>query len=238
MKYIIKFRKEGKIRFISHLDLQKVFLRLFRIIGIKPKYSNGFNPHPKLSFALPLSLGFGSKAEYLELETEEESSFDFEMVNSKLKSYLPDGLVIEYIRVKPHNINKKLASFIDSAQYKIKCPINFHTYTKQDIEKLIKKYLDQKEIPYEKKSRKSGKTNIIDLKKSIYDMKLLEVDNNYITLSCSLHAGNDSVLNPNVLITNFYEFMDIPLDITDLIVTRTNVFCQVDNSVINVDSIF
>lgn len=231
MKYIIKFKKQGKIRFISHLDLQKVFLRLFRIIDVKPKYSNGFNPHPKLSFALPLSLGFASEAEYLELETESEASFNIEDVKSRLLEYLPDGLTISYIQPKPENINKKLASYIDSAGYLVLCPYF------ENGEKYIKKYLSQEEITYEKTSRKSGKTKMVNIKPSIHELKIVSIDNNIISLSTLLHAGSDSVLNPNVLIQNLFEYMDMQIDINELSVTRKNVFCNVNGRILNVDHI-
>lgn len=231
MKYIIKFKKQGKIRFISHLDLQKVFLRLFRIIGVKPKYSNGFNPHPKLSFALPLSLGFASCAEYLELETESETGFDINTVNSKLLEYLPDGLTISYIHEKPLQINKKLASYIDSARYVVYCPYF------DDSEKVLEKYLAQKKITYDKTSRKSGKTKTIDIKPSIHELKIISVDSNIISLSALLHAGSDSVLSPNVLIQNLFEYMGKQIDISELSVTRKDVFCKIDGAIANVDDI-
>ena len=56
-RYVIKFSKEGNIRYISHLDLLRLFKRSFKRVGIKLQYSQGFNPHPKMSFAQPLSLG-------------------------------------------------------------------------------------------------------------------------------------------------------------------------------------
>lgn len=238
MKYIIKFKKEGKIRFISHLDLQKVFLRLFRICGIKPRYSNGFNPHPQLSFALPLSLGFASDAEYMELETEDEKGFDIDEISNKLKDYLPDGLSIVYIREKPQNINKKLASYIDSVQYFIMGPWFEKWPTIKDANKEISGYLKQKSITYEKTSRKSGKTREIDIRPMVYDFKVDSVYYNNITLLCTLHSGPDSVLNPNILLSNFYTYLGESIEVTDLVITRTNVFCQIDGKIVNVDSIF
>ncbi len=231
MKYIIKFKKEGRIRFISHLDLQKVFLRIFRIIGIKPRYSNGFNPHPKLSFALPLSLGFASEAEYLELETESETGFDIDDVICKLEKYLPDGLSIVYIGKKPDFLNKKLASYIDCTQYSAVCP------KIDEPEKALKKYLGQKHISYEKTSRKNGKTKEIDLKPSIHKMEIKSIDDNNIRLTMLLHAGNDSVLNPTVLIENLYKYLEIPLDINQLSITRMRVYLAVNGTLSDADHI-
>ncbi|MDR3225186.1 MAG: TIGR03936 family radical SAM-associated protein [Clostridiales Family XIII bacterium] len=73
MKLVIKFMKLGRMAYISHLDLQRAMLRGLRSVGLTPLYSQGFNPHPKLSLALPLSLGFESLCEYLEVEIEENA---------------------------------------------------------------------------------------------------------------------------------------------------------------------
>jgi hypothetical protein len=71
MKIVIKFMKLGRMAYISHLDLQRAILRGLRAAGLTPVYSQGFNPHPKLSLALPLSLGFESVSEYAEAEIED-----------------------------------------------------------------------------------------------------------------------------------------------------------------------
>ena len=68
-RYVVKFYKEGVLRYISHLDLLRLFKRSFKRVDIKLQYSQGFNPHPKMSFAQPLSLGYDSRGEYLEIET-------------------------------------------------------------------------------------------------------------------------------------------------------------------------
>jgi uncharacterized protein (DUF2344 family) len=73
MKLVLKFMKLGRMAYISHLDLQRAMLRGLRSAGLTPVYSQGFNPHPKLSLALPLSLGFESLCECLEAEIEENA---------------------------------------------------------------------------------------------------------------------------------------------------------------------
>lgn len=74
MKYLVKFAKFGRMAYISHLDLQRLLLRALRMSGLKPAYSKGFSPHPKLSIALPLSLGFTSTCEYFEFELAEHTT--------------------------------------------------------------------------------------------------------------------------------------------------------------------
>ena len=70
-KYIrFKFRKVGNLQFISHLDLQKAMAKVLVRAKAPLWYSKGFNPHPKLIFALPLSVGAQSECEYLDVRVE------------------------------------------------------------------------------------------------------------------------------------------------------------------------
>ncbi len=70
-KYIrFKFRKVGNLQFISHLDLQKAMAKVFIRAKAPLWYSKGFNPHPKLIFALPLSVGAQGVCEYLDVRVE------------------------------------------------------------------------------------------------------------------------------------------------------------------------
>ena len=70
-KYIrFKFRKIGDLQFISHLDLQKAMAKVLVRAKAPLWYSKGFNPHAKLIFALPLSVGAQSECEYLDVRVE------------------------------------------------------------------------------------------------------------------------------------------------------------------------
>ena len=70
-RYIrFKFRKVGNLQFISHLDLQKAMGKVLVRAKAPLWYSRGFNPHPKLIFALPLSVGAQSECEYLDVRVE------------------------------------------------------------------------------------------------------------------------------------------------------------------------
>ena len=91
-KYILTFEKSGYIRYTSHLDMVRLFQRAIRRSGIILAYSQGFNPHPKMSFALPLSLGYTGKKELLEIETREE--YSLHDLKNRLNEVLPGGIQI------------------------------------------------------------------------------------------------------------------------------------------------
>jgi radical SAM-linked protein len=72
----IKFKREPDIRYISHLDMQRMVQRVLRRGGIPMKYSEGFNPHPKLAFAMAMGVGLTSDCEYVDVElAESQRSF-------------------------------------------------------------------------------------------------------------------------------------------------------------------
>ena len=91
-KLRLRFSKTGKAIYMSHLDLMSTLQRSFIRAGIKLKYSQGFNPHPSLSIALPLSVGLSSLCELIDFKTENYLLPDGlpELINN----VLPEGIKI------------------------------------------------------------------------------------------------------------------------------------------------
>ena len=72
VRYLIKFSKEGNIKFVSHLDLMRTLHKVVKRAALPVKYSKGFNPHMSISIAQPLSVGMYSCGEYMDVVLEEE----------------------------------------------------------------------------------------------------------------------------------------------------------------------
>lgn len=70
----VKFRKVGNLQYISHLDLQRSFARILVRAGLPLWYTQGFNPHIKMVFGLPLPVGVESECEFLDVRLEREMS--------------------------------------------------------------------------------------------------------------------------------------------------------------------
>ena len=134
-KYIIEFSKTGTICYTSHLDLMRIFKRAFKRTGIALAYSQGFNPHPKMGFAQPLSLGYWGMEEYIEFETAEGvddggSACDGGQacedspaaLMQRLAAGLPEGIDLK--RCLPaDNLTKTLAAHTVAAEYMIAVPV-------------------------------------------------------------------------------------------------------------------
>ncbi len=89
-KLRLVFKKEGRAVYISHLDLLRTFQRIFLREGLVLRHSQGFHPHPIVSFALPLSVGQSSQCEILDFElTEDHDGSGFV---ERFNRFMPDGI--------------------------------------------------------------------------------------------------------------------------------------------------
>ena len=89
------FEKVGSARFISHLDLMRLFQRAFKRAGLPLTHTQGFNPRPSVSIALPLSLGAESHCELLDFDL--ESPVPLEDIRNRLNAALIDGIRVREV---------------------------------------------------------------------------------------------------------------------------------------------
>ncbi len=88
----LRFSKTDRAKYISHLDTNRVFSRAFARAGINLWYTEGFNPHPYMSFSLPLSLGVESLCENVDIRVPDDISN--EEIKSRMNNVLPSGIRI------------------------------------------------------------------------------------------------------------------------------------------------
>ena len=86
----IFFEKRGRAKYISHLDLMRAMTRAVRRAALPLWYTEGFHPHPYLSFPLPLPLGQEGLRETMDLRLEEDMAF--EEIQRRLNAALPEGM--------------------------------------------------------------------------------------------------------------------------------------------------
>ena len=91
-KLRLRFSKTGRAVYISHLDLMHTMQRAISRAGFSLKYSEGYNPHPQISIALPLSVGMSSRCEIMDLRLNEDVSFDD--FRERLNAALPEGIEV------------------------------------------------------------------------------------------------------------------------------------------------
>jgi radical SAM-linked protein len=100
-KLRLVFAKEGRAVYLSHLDLLRTFQRVFLREGLVLRHSQGYHPHPILSFALPLPVGQSSDCEILDFEV--DGDLDAAALPVRLNAFMPEGIRAKecYVPVKP-----------------------------------------------------------------------------------------------------------------------------------------
>lgn len=91
-KLRMRFAKTGRAIYISHLDLMATLQRAFSRAGSRLKYSEGFNPRPQISIALPLSVGAASVCELMDFQLADE--VDITTLKDKLNATMPEGIEV------------------------------------------------------------------------------------------------------------------------------------------------
>lgn len=190
-RYRIKFTKDVRMRFVGHLDLMRLFQRTINKGNLPIAYSKGFNPHQQMSFALPLSLGYSSEAEYIDILLKEE------MEENQIKNRLefPEGIEIkEVIKI---SLGDKAAAQLSAALYEIE-------FTEEiNFDEDIKNIMNSKEFFFNKKTKKG--TAEVNIREDIFEIK--KVSEN--TISALISAGSNRNLKPEVLVLIISKGRDI-----------------------------
>lgn len=113
-KHIIKFSKKDSVKYVSHLDIVRMFGRAMRRAGLFISFSKGFNPHPIMNFAHPLGVGISSDSELVEIGVEGDISS--KEILEKLSVKMPEGF--ELLAAKPSDIKSPFAP-LSYAEYRI-----------------------------------------------------------------------------------------------------------------------
>lgn len=173
MKLLLRLEKGEKVKYISHLDMQRLFQRALRRAKLPCAYSQGFNPHMLVSFACALPVGVCSKAEYAEVVLERFVSPTECM--ARLNEVLPDGVKI-LNACEPKDTDPTVGSVIALAEY------SFMLKESGSVQDKLDSMLKKEEILIEKKTKKGFAT--VNVRNMIHSVKQ-KGNMLYATLSCS-----------------------------------------------------
>lgn len=145
--YRVRFTKTGRMRFLSHHDLMRLFERAFRRTGMELRMTEGYNPHPVLSFPTALGLGIESLDEILEIELTRWTAP--KQIEKLLGEQLPEGMAVSAVDA----FDRKQRSFVHFVEYQATCPGQA-----EGLVDRIQAFLALKECPVERVSDKGSKT--------------------------------------------------------------------------------
>lgn len=196
----------GRLKFVSHLDMNRFMARLITKSKIPVWYTEGFNQHVYMNFAVPLSLGFEGLYEIMEIRLTDDN-FSPDDCLKALKEVSP--VDIHFFAVKKASLNMKE---IGSADFELtfdSLPLGIDDFLKRDS------------IICQKKGKK-GKIKEVDIIPKIFGFST--ADN---TLTLRLVAGTEDNLNPSLVMSAFFEQTETePVFYT---VTRTKILDKQGN---------
>ena len=216
-KYVITFSKTGTICYTSHLDMMKLFKRVFRRAGIALSYSQGFNPHPRMGFAQPLSLGYWGMKELLEFET--EKTYECSYIEDALKKLLPEGLEILECR-QGESQGRTLAARTEAAEYMISIPVA--EPLDMTGEEIYEAYMGQERITALKKQKKKKEPAEMDIKPMIRRISFTAEKEN-LFVNALLDSGSTSNLSPELVISTLVKSLDILVEREQIQVMRKEI---------------
>ena len=185
-KYIVKYGRDDRVKFISHLDFVRCFHRAVRRSTLNFEFSQGFNPHPVMTIAQPLPVCVTSESEYMKVGFVTDMS-DNEIKDELNRSMPPGFTVYKVKRVEGKEID---LTKINKAEYitEIECE------TPCEIEKL----LDEKELVVPKKTKSGIKDS--DIRPHIFELSDMGFKDGIQTVKMLVSCGSAYNLKPQTVV--------------------------------------
>ncbi|MCR5748454.1 MAG: TIGR03936 family radical SAM-associated protein [Lachnospiraceae bacterium] len=243
MKLRIKFTKHGALRYIGHLDIQRYFQRLNRRAGLNMIYTEGFSPHQKMSFAMPLSVGYESDAEYFDIEV--YSAGSSKTVIDSMNANQADGITVTGCVLLPEKAQNAMAS-VRAADYTVRFrkgyepdfdirnAIDRFNESDEFIIKKINKKANKKKNRRENSSQDNVTYKEIDLKQYVHTLEYPDEGTVFMRVS----AGSADNVKPELVVNALYEREDKVPDPMALKITRTELYTDDLKPLIEVGSVF
>lgn len=194
--YVLKYARDSRVKYISHLDFIRTFHRTVRRAGLDMTFSQGFNPHPVMTIAMPLSVGITSSCEYMKIGF--EGGYSENEIKDRINEAFPKGFeILEVVKTegKTHDFSK-----LDRALYKVDIECNDTSLFDKDA------FLGNKELLVMKKT-KSGEKEA-DIRPYIYDFSVDEKGERKISLTMCVAAGNTYNLKVDTVIDAMEKYTD------------------------------
>ena len=188
----VKFNRGEVVKFISHLDIIRMWQRAFIRAGVPLAYSEGFNPHPRVSLAAPLALGVTSEAELMDVILSRElSPHSFSSVVSR---QLPGGIKILQVLNIPLTL-PSLQSQVRFAEYRVTVETE---KDREYIEDAIASIMVKKELPWQH-HRDTG-IRRYDLRALINELRFIDLDEGCCTIDMRLRCDSGGSGRPEQVV--------------------------------------
>ncbi len=225
MKVRIRFKKEGVMKYIGHLDVMRYFQKLLRRADIPIAYSQGLSPHQIMSFAMPLSTGLESDGEYVDIEITERITTD--EAKRRMNAHNVEGIEILSFKELPDGAKNAMAS-ISAADYTVSFREGFKP-SFSCIDTLRRMY-DEDSINVVKQTKKSE--SVVDIKPGIYS-----IDGDDEKIHLCLSCGSVLNIKPELVIGAAFNREGADLPEFALSIRRNEIYTDIDGNRVSLDMI-
>jgi len=182
------FKKTGDLQYISHLDLVRTMHKIIVRARLPLKYTEGFNPKPKMVFAAPLSIGTESLCEFVDIRLSEY--MDTELAKRVLNDNMAENIRV----IDAYYPESKLTNLAWLA-YTVKIKTN---NADSALAAECERFLLSDSVEVEKKSKKGDMVNV-NIRPLIRSASAT-FDGEYLILNCTLSASPSAFLNPELVV--------------------------------------
>jgi len=168
-KIRIRLSKEGEARFISHREVNHSLMRALRRAKLPVAFSQGFTPHPKISFSQPTAVGIESRAEFMDIEL--HTKIDPQELMKRLNETLPTGLRT----LESYEIPMKtsyLSNQIVQSVYRVSVPRTL-AGDRNECQAKIQKLMDSHEVWFERRKH-NGKQEKINIRPLVEEIRIVD----------------------------------------------------------------
>lgn len=188
----LRYTKTGKVRWISHRDVARVWERALRRAQVPVAYTEGFSPRPKVSFGLALSTGYESHAEYLDVHVPDDSLIEQAELPTRLTSVLPAGVDCHAVATVDR-AEDSLQQAVTSCAWLLRVAGQPHEVVAERVQRL----LDATHVPYQRVRK--GKEVTDDLRPCILHLAVADVTPDEVVLDAEI-ATTPRAVKPGELI--------------------------------------
>ena len=193
-KFRIRFAKGGTARLLSHLETSTAIIRAINMSGLNFCFSEGFHPHPKISFPFATSVGIESKDEYADIQVKKPEE-DIDGYAVKINSLLPSGLEILKIEEVPLE-SDSLSLFVSGYEYEIYLSGEFDDIILSEISDKIDSFL--KLDTFVIKRKRKGNYRERDIRHFVSTMSL---DRVISKIDVSIRFNSEGSVKPTEILT-------------------------------------
>jgi len=205
-RWRVRFAKAGRLRFLSHLDIVRAIIRATMASGLPVAFSQGFNPHPKLSFGPPLPVGTTGSAELFDIEL--TRGVPPEEVVAGLSAFLPEGLdIVEAAQVTGR---LSITAEAEAARYTATLPETFGPLTDDEIDAKLDAVRRLREVEV----RRGERTKIVLPAEGILELRRIRSG---VSGSGSGPAGSEAGKGLSIVLKLGEKGAMRPLDVLDLL---------------------